>query len=279
MVGLWSGLACSALCFCLVGLIVLFRIFDGDIPLGRGQPALSFTTVIAIMSKAIQTTLMLPVATSTSQLGWVHFYRPRALVDFQTFDAASRGLLGSLQSTRCFAVGVGGTRRSACRARSWYRGCCTAVSPEHSHVLCSNLGTRSSISVSGLLMAHIPISACSTLGVAAMTTKDAVLQHTFSTPSSRTETVLPKTLLYRCLTAGCQPSPYVTLGFCSTCVDISENLVIQDWCAQRSGNDNGSCGIYILGGPSLHVQTQGLALKATPIIPTNLWQPGELLLG
>ena len=270
----WASLSCSVVL--LVGLIVLFRIFEGH-PTTTWPPALSFTTVIAIMSKAIQITLMLPVAASISQLGWVHFYRPRALVDFQTFDAASRGLLGSL--SLLIALPSVWAVLSALLA-------VVALGIEAAAQQCLQSTATSYVPVLGTIIdlgfwatdGAYPNFGMLNVGVAAMTTKDTVLQHPFTTPSSRTETVLPETLLYRCLTAGCQPSPYVTLGFCSTCVDISESLVIQDWCAQSSGNDNGSCGIYILGGPSLHVQTQGLALKATPIIPTNLWQPGELLL-
>ena len=271
----WTSLFCSVLL--LVGLTVLFRVFEGQ-PTTTWPAALSFTTVIAIMSKAIQTTLMLPVAASISQLGWVHFHRPRALVDFQTFDAASRGFLGSVSllvalpsvwavlSALLAVVALG----IEAAAQQCLQSTATSYVPTLETIRDLDFwATDGAYPNFGMLNA----------GVAAMTTVYPVGSSALLPPSSRIKTVLPETLFYKSLTAGCRPSPHVTLGLCSRCEDISESLVTQDWCAQSSGNDDGSCGIYIPGGPALHVQTQGLALNATPIIPTDVRHPGKTTSG
>ncbi|EXJ62106.1 hypothetical protein A1O7_02539 [Cladophialophora yegresii CBS 114405] len=271
-----ASIICSMLL--LAALAILYRGFDGK-STTAWSAALSFATVIAIMSKAIQVMLMLPVAASISQMGWMHFYRPRALVDFQRFDAASRGLFGviallvtrpslwtALSATLAItALGIEAAAQQCLQT--------TAISylPVLTDIeLLDYFATDyESINV-GMINA----------GTAAMTTKIPVVGTNYLlAPSQRVETLLPQKLIYRCQTANCvQPNPYVTLAFCSTCEDVSGALLMNEWCSQPGGDVDEPCGVSMPGGPALYYPSQGIALNATPIAPSTSSHPGPLLL-
>ncbi|KAF2500858.1 hypothetical protein BU16DRAFT_442727, partial [Lophium mytilinum] len=77
----------------LIGLAVLFITWDGKFT-SKWTAWLSFPTVVAVMTKASQAALAVPVASSLSQMGWMHFHEQNAVLDFQRFDAATRSPWG-----------------------------------------------------------------------------------------------------------------------------------------------------------------------------------------
>lgn len=215
-----ASLICSVLL--LVGLMTLFSIYDGKFT-DRWSASVSFSTVIAIMSKAIKTTLMLPVTASISQMGWAHFHRSRPVLDFQKFDAASRGLLGTIRLlvalpsrwailTALIAVIVLGIEAAAQQCLQY-----TAVSylPKLDDIQYLDV-----YATDGALINFGMVNA----GILAMTADlDMFTINVSIPPSTRLRPVLPETLIYRCPTTGCaQPSPYITLSLCSTYDDINE---------------------------------------------------------
>ena len=260
----------------LVGLAILFLVFRGKSTLDW-HGYLSFATIIAILSKAIQVTLMLPVTSSISQLGWIHFRKSRALIDFQLFDAASRGLWGNLY----LLVAV----PSFCAVLSAFivipalgleaaaQQCLTTSATEYIPTLLTifyldQFGSSGGTVTDGIRNA----------GLSAMTAKHFQAGGDLS-PSFRSEPVLPQTLVYSCTTAGCSPPPYVTLSFCSRCEDITEDLIVNpDWC-NNNDNSNGTCGVYLPYGAALNTSDQALALSAAPIeYSSDQTWTGELLL-
>ncbi|KAI1868852.1 hypothetical protein JX265_006831 [Neoarthrinium moseri] len=79
----------------MCAIVVLLAKVD-NIPLQSWWLPIQPNSVIAILTTVGKAALMVPVASSMSQLKWIHFLlRPRRLVDLQLFDEASRGPWGS----------------------------------------------------------------------------------------------------------------------------------------------------------------------------------------
>lgn len=67
-------------------------------PLPTWSYGLTINGVISILAVVAKASMILPIAEAISQLKW-HWYwgRPRPIMDFQVFDAASRGPWGCIQ--------------------------------------------------------------------------------------------------------------------------------------------------------------------------------------
>ncbi|KFY56201.1 hypothetical protein V496_06756 [Pseudogymnoascus sp. VKM F-4515 (FW-2607)] len=95
----WWLLEIVGLSLCILSLMAIIIIlvkYDGK-PIYDWPYRITLNTVISIVATISQVALMLPVASSLSQLKWVWFNeKPRPLADFEIFDSASRGSWGSL---------------------------------------------------------------------------------------------------------------------------------------------------------------------------------------
>ncbi|KAJ9500661.1 hypothetical protein H2202_003877 [Exophiala xenobiotica] len=95
-----------SICFstvCFVTIFVVLVAYDGkQVP--SLPHAITLNTVVAILSTASKSSLILVVGSCISQLKWSWFSRQRRLTDIQTFDDASRGPLGcaALLTTKAF---------------------------------------------------------------------------------------------------------------------------------------------------------------------------------
>ena len=58
---------------------------------------LSLNTYISILSTLVKAGMIGPVAESISQIKWIVFQRRTRMYTLQTFDGASRGVLGSIE--------------------------------------------------------------------------------------------------------------------------------------------------------------------------------------
>lgn len=222
---LWTSIAL------LVGLAILFRVWNGKFT-AKWTARLSFTAIVAIMSKASQATLMIPVGSSMSQLGWMHFRQPEAVIDFQRFDEATRTPLGNFRllfaaptwwAVLSLLIVIPGLGFEAALQQ-----CLGTVAPTDIPILALIYDLDRFASGGGVMIDGLRGAA-----MTAMTTKDPLNDE--SVPPSamiaggnaRTETVLPRTILYSCTTPGCLSAPYATLSFCSTCQDITYELSMQ----------------------------------------------------
>ncbi|KAF4921253.1 hypothetical protein CGCVW01_v006181 [Colletotrichum viniferum] len=79
----------------VVALVVVLNVFD-DEQLPQWPLGLTLNTLVAFLATLARAAFVIPVSESLSQLKWVWFRHPRMLKDFQDFDAASRGVWGSL---------------------------------------------------------------------------------------------------------------------------------------------------------------------------------------
>ncbi|KAK5467759.1 hypothetical protein LTS15_000732 [Exophiala xenobiotica] len=95
-----------SICFstaCFVTIFAVLAVYDGkQVP--SLPHAITLNTVVAILSTASRSSLILVVGSCISQLKWSWFSRQRRLTDIQTFDDASRGPLGcaALLTTQAF---------------------------------------------------------------------------------------------------------------------------------------------------------------------------------
>ncbi|KAH8646740.1 hypothetical protein BX600DRAFT_518771 [Xylariales sp. PMI_506] len=81
---------------CTAGLALFLAEYDGR-PIFSWY-GVTLNAIIAVLSVAAKGLLLLAVEESFSQWKWILFYRePRALIEFQRIDEASRGPLGSVQ--------------------------------------------------------------------------------------------------------------------------------------------------------------------------------------
>ncbi len=83
--------------FLFQGAAIIILIFMSEKPLARWTFFIGLNATIAIFSTATKATLLLAVAACISQWKWLHFKGKRRPVrDFDVYDEASRGSLGSL---------------------------------------------------------------------------------------------------------------------------------------------------------------------------------------
>lgn len=89
---IWSIISLAS----LVALVALLHRFDKR-PLPQWPLGLTLNTAIALLATFARAAFVIPVSESLSQLKWLWYLRARPLKDFQDFDAASRGVWGSIQ--------------------------------------------------------------------------------------------------------------------------------------------------------------------------------------
>lgn len=258
----WTSLACSIVL--LTGLMILFRLFNGR-PTQTWTAYLSFTTIIAILSKAIQVTLMLPVAASISQLGWIHFNKPRALIDFQKFDASSRGILGTVRLLIALpssvAVLCALLTALSLGIEAAAQQCLRTTASQYLPTLrtiwrLDEFATNGGSVSPGLIHA----------GTSAVTARHFRAGGNVP-PSHKAKPVTPGTLVYTCTGRSCvEPTPYVTLSLCSVCEDVSEDLVIYPpSCDANTSNIGSDCRVSLPGWTSLYIAEEALTLSAAPV--------------
>jgi hypothetical protein len=88
-------MSCALSVVAMACLITTLRYFDGHV-LTQMPLKISINTLVAIMAAVVKSSLLLPVAECISQSKWLWYSKTRPLVDFESFDLASRGPWGSL---------------------------------------------------------------------------------------------------------------------------------------------------------------------------------------
>ena len=87
-------LSCALSVIAMACLVSTLQYFDGRV-LTQMPLKISINTLVAILAAVVKSSLLLPVAECISQSKWLWFSKTRQLVDFESFDLASRGPWGS----------------------------------------------------------------------------------------------------------------------------------------------------------------------------------------
>lgn len=94
----WEFASAGLSLTCLLAVVIFLLVFQ-DKPLSRWNVRLDITpnTLVSFLSTLSRASLLLPIASSISQLKWIHAASaPNYLSDIEVFDAASRGPWGAL---------------------------------------------------------------------------------------------------------------------------------------------------------------------------------------
>ena len=79
----------------LLALLILLGKYNGK-ALSKWHSGLSLNTIIAVVTQLVQMVLMVPIASSLSQLQWLWYRNKKPLQDISAFQEASGGLVSSL---------------------------------------------------------------------------------------------------------------------------------------------------------------------------------------
>ena len=95
----WST---SAIC---MGLIIAMLLYLNKKPLTRWKLGLNPNTYLSIISRVAASAIIYPVSECIGQLKWSWFFRkPKKLIDFELFDRATRGPVGSFMFITYFKL-------------------------------------------------------------------------------------------------------------------------------------------------------------------------------
>lgn len=82
---------------CIVVLVLVLQSYDQK-DLSQWPSQFTINSFISALTTIAQMALMMPLSECISQLKWLWFYNSeKTIIDFETFDGASRGLLGCLK--------------------------------------------------------------------------------------------------------------------------------------------------------------------------------------
>ena len=95
--GTWLSeiIALSLAAICILLIVIILAIFKSR-PLSHWHARITINTLINFVSQLAQTALVIPLASSVSQLKWLWYRKPRSLSSIDDFDKASRQPLDSI---------------------------------------------------------------------------------------------------------------------------------------------------------------------------------------
>ena len=234
---------------CLVAIILVLRAYD-DKPLPHWPSKITLNSVVSILGTAANASMLLPVVEALSQLKWDWFSKSSKLADFERFDAASRGPLGSIQ----LIIGLKGRYLASLGATITVVA--LAFDPFLQQIITYPLKP---IPSSNSTLARSDTYANDTdLGTFELNLfmKGAVYSGIYNPqpPGSGLE--------YSCTSGNCTWDIYDTIGVCSTCQDVSSQL--KPNCSQVTQRvfSYDVCS-YMLPDSIVGISGQGIALSTS----------------
>jgi hypothetical protein len=218
----------------------VLRLYNGR-PLQEWRYHLSINTVISFLAIISKSSLALVVEGCLGQLKWIWYSGPRkhhSLLDFQTFDGASRGPYGAAQlllTLREIDIGLVGTFVMLC-ALVYEPFIQQTISTP---LLSSSLSTNSSLPIATAYAAYgfgrLPMVVDTELPM-----KAAIYDGIFYQNVSTTATAISPT----CSTGNCTFEQYSSLFVCSRCVNVTS--LIQSTCTSGNSSPSSPYCVYTL---------------------------------
>lgn len=87
-------LASLSLAYVSFGAIIITLLTHQDLPLPKWPSLISINTLVAVFTAIMKASMLLPIAEGVSQLKWLWFRETRPLIDLERLDLASRGPWG-----------------------------------------------------------------------------------------------------------------------------------------------------------------------------------------
>jgi hypothetical protein len=92
----WELVAWVLATLSIAAVMLLLIFFDGEL-VSAWESRIGINTMVAVLSQAAVSALLVPITASISQLKWIWYQDRRDLSDLEAFDHASRGPQGSLR--------------------------------------------------------------------------------------------------------------------------------------------------------------------------------------
>ncbi|PHH71499.1 hypothetical protein CDD80_5234 [Ophiocordyceps camponoti-rufipedis] len=258
----------------LVAAIVIILLgFDGQ-QLPQWPYSINLNTLIALLTLCLRTALALVAAEIISQSKWMWFSdKPRSLAGFQTFDEASRGLLGSFKLISLLRLSWRGSPLAVMAAITSILS--LAISPFAQQAI-KTFSCPRVVSSDG---ARIPVAMhlpgedsgywyASTLGYK---TQGAIFSG-LTNPSGNESNIQVQCSTGNCTFPETLGVPHSTIGLCARCLDttslvkVSERVDPEDRSLTRGKNSS----VAMLNDMMLSVKDYGSILKARSEVNYNL---------
>lgn len=218
---------------CQIWLVVILLQMDNR-PLDTWTQKISLNAMVSALSTISKALLLEPVGASIGQLKWLHLRRPRRMYDFELFDQASRGPLGStfllarfqldMVSLGCFV-----TILSA------------ALGPFTQQVI--SYGNRQ-VDVRN---SSVTFGVAYNYSVAALTGSDNQDYHNSLSPNTFDSSIRANILgalynskippVFNCTSSCAWNDTYVTLGFGHECRDVTEQATANRSCVDMDSHE------------------------------------------
>lgn len=219
----------------------VLRLYNGR-PLQEWRYHLSINTVISFLAIISKSSLALVVEGCLGQLKWIWYSGPRkrhSLLDFQTFDGASRGPYGAAQlllTLQEIDIGLVGAFVTLC-ALVYEPFIQQTISTP---LLSSSLSTNSSLPIATAYAAYDFGGLQSGVVNIELPMKAAIYDGIFYQNVSTTATAISPT----CSTGNCTFEQYSSLFVCSRCVNVTP--LIQSTCTSGNPSPSSPYCVYTL---------------------------------
>ncbi|KAF8856529.1 hypothetical protein BDZ45DRAFT_594092 [Acephala macrosclerotiorum] len=264
-------LGCLFSLLCAVAIIIVLKVYDGK-PLPKLPQGITLNTILALFTTLAKAGLMIPISEALSQLKWVWFKEERPLVDFETFDQASRGpiggikLLGTLRFRHLASIGaiisILGIATSPITQQ---------IISYHERPILATSGPAALAPRSDLFMAYSPLQG--SIGVTDLSMQQAVMMGLFNAANETITHTAPS-----CSTGNCTWPDFSSLGLCSKVANVTSFLNI----ITVPGNMSASIGYvtdinvtlpngaYLQAGAmSMNITTLPSTVDGISVSPTN----------
>ncbi|KAI9712054.1 MAG: hypothetical protein M1820_001763 [Bogoriella megaspora] len=246
----------------LVGIIAVLAYFNGQ-ALPNWPYYITLNALVALLATIVSAAILVPVQSGLSQLKWIKYKSGRApLVDFETFDEASRGSKGAFKLLGTRRGGLFGSFGATVAIVSLALGPFVQQIVEYRTRTVARPGLAiipRALNYSGAL----PGISSSTGYVPILPMKSAVYNGLFA-ENNKPAASLP----FTCPTGNCTWPAYDTLAICSECIDVSS--VMERYCGPNETEEKqqnlDACGWRVPQGALLNSSTDVFSM--TPFFPS-----------
>ncbi|KAB8069299.1 hypothetical protein BDV29DRAFT_183023 [Aspergillus leporis] len=216
----WEILSCLIAIASLVAIIVVLHNYDGK-PMPDWPYGITLNAVISVLTTLMKAAMAYPITEALSQLKWSWFSRGNKLSDLALLDAASRGAIGAalvlmrfipryLVTVGCFVLVVA-----------------AAIAPFVQQVIAINMRPVHSPNPSSVQICNT--STYTDYGEGAGPGQNEVPLSTLAsiyTGIFQGQSTGSHSVIMSCPTGNCTFVPYQSLGFCSRCTNITNELTL-----------------------------------------------------
>ncbi|KUJ09624.1 uncharacterized protein LY89DRAFT_657053, partial [Mollisia scopiformis] len=217
---LMEFLSCLVSLLATAAIVIILKIYDGK-PLSKGPHSITLNSLLAIFITIAQIGLVIPLSEALGQLKWVWFKEnERSLVDFETFDEASRGPIGGMKFLRTLGFG----HLASIGALISVLGLATSpitqqIISYREHLVPGTSGPLAQAARSDVFLAYNPIQGST--GVPDLSMQQAVKMGLFNAANESISASTPS-----CSSGNCTWPDFSSLGICSKVANVTSFLTV-----------------------------------------------------